>query len=247
MPTGEAFEDALRLLDGIKAKEIGAHLSLTETRPVTDPAEVPNLITKDGKFHRHKTAFLRNLFLKRISSEEIYTELKNQLDRIRKTSLAVTSLSSHEHIHMMPAVLDTFIKLAKEYHIPSIRYPYNEPFIFPIRLNKIYKKTVSSYFEKGACKMLRNAKIARTGHFRGFLDSGRLTEDRLMKILKSLKNGVTELVCHPGFLGPEVLDRYNFHINCESELFALTGQVVKNLIKANDIKLITYGEFLHGK
>ena len=34
IPTGEAFEDALRIVKDLGLKEIGAHLALTETEPL---------------------------------------------------------------------------------------------------------------------------------------------------------------------------------------------------------------------
>jgi len=70
----------------------------------------------------------------------------------------------------------------------------------------------------------------------------KLKESLLIEMLNSLGNGVTELVCHPGFLSPEVLEDYRWHKDCEEELFVLTDSRIKSAIKDNDIRLITYGE-----
>ena len=59
-----------------------------------------------------------------------------------------------------------------------------------------------------------------------------------------MKEGVTEIVTHPGFLSPEVLDHYKWHARGETELFALTDNRVKNAVKNNGIKLISYAEFI---
>jgi predicted glycoside hydrolase/deacetylase ChbG (UPF0249 family) len=67
-----------------------------------------------------------------------------------------------------------------------------------------------------------------------------------MSIVPGVEEGSTELVCHPGFIGPEVLDRYTFHRNAEAELFALTSPRVRKLLEENQIKLATYKEILSG-
>jgi predicted glycoside hydrolase/deacetylase ChbG (UPF0249 family) len=99
---------------------------------------------------------------------------------------------------------------------------------------------VISYFEKGVEKLLKRGEIAYTDYFKGFLDSGNLTEETLLRLIGSLNEGVTELVCHPGFIGPEVVDQYRFHVNSEAELFALTSPRVKKLIRASGVELTTF-------
>ena len=89
-----------------------------------------------------------------------------------------------------------------------------------------------------------NSGLVCTDFFMGLLDAGRLDIDRVKKMLANLKDGVTEIVTHPGFLSPEVLDRYKWHSGGETELFALTDKRIKNCIKENDIKLISFEEFL---
>ncbi|MBI5143755.1 MAG: ChbG/HpnK family deacetylase, partial [Candidatus Omnitrophica bacterium] len=225
-------------------KEIGAHLSLTETKPLSDPSTVPSLITRDNKFHKNHNKFLIKFLLKTLKREHIYIELKNQLNELKKTGLQIINLSSHEHIHMLPEMLDIFVRLAKEYDIPTIRYPHKDTVLQKFDINRHYRYLVLSYFDKGIESILKNSGTRHADHFLGFLYSGRLREDTLIDMLKSLNDGTTELVCHPGFLGPEILDRYRFHVNCEEELSALTSQRVKNLIRDEGIKLTTYSEFL---
>ncbi len=247
MPTGEAFRDTVCLLSDLKLDSIGAHLSLTEATPLSDPASIPSLIQKDNAFYKNHNDFLINFLLKKIDRDHIHIEFKRQLDELQKIGIRITCLSSHEHIHMLPQMLEIFIQLAKEYNIPAIRYPYKETILGKFDIKKQYKSLVMSFFEKGMENVLNEAAIKHTDHFLGFLDSGKLEEDTLIDMLYSLKEGTTELVCHPGFLGPEILERYKFHINCEQELSALTSRRVNNFIKERNIELITYLEFLSEK
>lgn len=247
IPTGEAFDDAVRMAREMGLKEIGAHLALTETTPVTHASGISTLITSDGVFRKGHTAFSIDYLLGRIDLDEVYVELRSQLDKVDAVGLTITNLSGHEHIHMLPDILDIFVKLAREYDVPAIRYPHGEGAGRPMGKGKAFKRLVLSCFEKGMEKTMRASGIARPDHFLGFLDSGNLGEDELVDMLGSLKEGTTELVCHPGFLGPEVLDRYVFHRNCEAELSALTSPRVKKLLKDNGVRLVSYGEYLSSR
>lgn len=247
VPSGEAFEDAVGLLKSIKIEEAGAHLALTETASLSDPAGISTLIAKDGRFPAGRNDFFIKLFRRQVDLDQIYAELNSQLDRVEKTGIRVTNLSGHEHIHMLPQLLSIFVRLAKEHKIPSIRCLRQEKLIPPLSLKKIYKSLVVMFFEKEMRRMMDDSVVLYTDNFAGFLDSGSLKEDILVEMLKSLKEGVTELVCHPGFLGPEVVDRYRFHLDCEQELFSLTSPRVIKAVKDNKIQLISYRDFLKMK
>ena len=247
MPAGEALDDALRRAGSIKLKEAGAHLALTGATPVSDPATIPTLVTKDGKFYKNYAQFFPNLFLKKIDPDHIHRELKAQLDIAVSSRIKITDINSHEHIHMMPGILEIFINLAKEYGIPSIRYPHKESISAPIGLKKMYKKAILSYFEKTMRAPLERSGLIYPESFLGFLDAGNLRENIIINMLRSLGEGVTELVCHPGFVSPELLEKCIFYLDCESELAALTSRNVKNFVNEKGIKLITYGEFIEGR
>jgi predicted glycoside hydrolase/deacetylase ChbG (UPF0249 family) len=243
-PSGDAFSDALDLARKAAIREAGAHLALTETVPVAPAGSVPTLVAPDGRFYKDRGRLLPRFLLGRIDPDNIYTELKAQLDMALSSGIEITNLSSHEHIHMMPGILDIFIKLAKEYDIPAIRYPHKDVSARPFDPGNIYRSFVLACFEPHMARVLGASGIKSPDHFRGFLDSAQITEETLLGLIDTLEEGSTELVCHPGFLGPEVLERYRFHRNCEAELFALTSRRVRNRIEDRDIELITYGQFL---
>lgn len=244
MATGEAFEDALRLIKKLKITQIGAHLTLTETCPSLEAGRVPTLAGNGNRFYRDHNIFFVNLLLKRIDLFQAYLELKNQLEQIKKAGAVITNLSSHEHIHMLPEVLDIFVRLAKEYGIPAVRCMRQESYPAPFSARRLFRKTVVSLFEKKMADILKRYGIAAADHLAGFLDAGNIREDNLLAILGGLGEGTTELVTHPGFLAAGTADRQRFYVNCETELAALTGGRVKKFIKDKDIKLITYGDFL---
>ena len=232
IPTGEALEDAVRIVKDLGLKEIGAHLALTETDP----------LLSSSRFHKNHNLFLKNIFFGKITPDAVYRELRAQLELLKNAGVKITHINSHEHIHMIPEILDIFISLAKEFNISALRYPRRDRPMRAFNISDLYKKSILSYFSSHAARLFKSSGLLYTDHFLGLLDAGKLKEDLLIEMLGGLKDGVTELVCHPGFLSPEVIDSYKWHIGAEEELFALTGCRVKSAIKNNDIRLVTYGE-----
>lgn len=234
IPTGEAFGDAIKVIKDLGLKEIGAHLALTETKPLLN----------SSKFYKNHNRFFKDIFFRNSDLGGFKRELKAQLELLKRAGVKITHINSHEHIHIIPEILDILISLAKEFNIPALRYPRRDRPMRPFNIKDLYKKSVLSYFSGRSRDIFRSSGLLYTDHFLGLLDAGKLKEDLLIEMLGGLKDGVTELVCHPGFLSPEVMDSYKWHAGAEEELFALTDKRIKNFINNNGIKLISYEDFL---
>lgn len=234
IPTGEAFEDALTVIKNIPFKDIGAHLAITETKP----------ILSGPRFYKNHNEFFFRLLLGRIDLDDIYEELKAQLEILKKTGLKITHINSHEHIHIMPRILEIFIRLAREYNIPAIRFPRADRPPKGLSVKENYKSFILNHFYGRIKNSMNRSGLAYTDFFMGLLDAGKLDIDKIKTMARNLKEGTTEIVTHPGFLSPEVLNRYRWHMGGETEIFALTDNRLKNAIKDSGIKLISYEQFL---
>jgi predicted glycoside hydrolase/deacetylase ChbG (UPF0249 family) len=234
IPAGDAFDDAVQVIKCLPFKGIGAHLALTEIKP----------LLSTSRFIKDHNGLFFSMLSGSINRDSIYAELKAQLELIKANGLTVTHINSHEHIHMMPSVLEIFIQLAKEYNIPAIRFPRGDRPPRSLSLKENYRSFVLNYFAGMMKKKLEGSGLTYTDNFIGLLDAGRLDIDKLKTMLGTLEDGVTEIVAHPGFLSPEVLDNFSWHRGGETELFALTDNRIKNAVKNNGIKLISFDEFL---
>lgn len=234
IPTGEALDDAVKRVNGLPIKGVGAHLALTETKP----------ILSSTRFYKNHTELFLSLFSGRIDMANVYSELKAQLELLRSKGLNITHINSHEHLHLEPRILDIFIRLAKEYGIKIIRFPRIDRVAAKLSIKERYRSALLGYFSNKIKDNLADSGLIFTDSFMGLLDSGRLNIDKIKNILRILKPGVTELVTHPGFLSPQVLEDYYWHLGSETELFALTDRRVKDAIAENDIRLISFEEFL---
>ena len=233
LAAGACFEDACRLARENGIKEVGAHLSATE---------VPNIVLRRKMMSRN--IFFSLLLTGAITGEEVLREFRAQIERIRKAGFEITHLDSHEHIHLLPRVLRILIDLAREYNIPAVRLLREERIRGALTPEKVYRFSLSRLLTRDSAITLRKAGLFSPDHMLGFVDSGRLSEDLLIDMLGSLEDGMTELIAHPGFLDPDVLDHYRWHVNCEYELSALVSRRVKQLLDEKRVKLISYQEAL---
>lgn len=243
MPSGDSFENALELIKKNCITEIGAHLSLTQTRPLSEYSKVSTLITSAGKFNENYKKFFSKFISGKIDITQVYFELRKQMEILNTTGLRITNLNSHENIHMIPSILNLFVRLAKEFKVKAIRFPHRDK-SFHYDINMIYKKLVLSFFERRMRKILIASDVVSPDHFFGFFDSGKMNENSILQMIESLGEGTTELICHPGMLDQQLTRRYRFYKNCESELQALISPHIKKLLADKEIKLVSYSNFL---
>lgn len=88
--------------------------------------------------------------------------------------------------------------------------------------------------------VLERLGIFHAGEVKGLLNSGRMTEEYLLKVLDWLRDGVTEIYFHPGCKpDPDLASRMPDYLH-EEELAALTSEKVGKRITALGIRLRNY-------
>ena len=244
--TGPASDDAIALIKYHKIREIGAHLALTGTRPTTSLRLIASIVDKDGLLPDTRIGLIKRLLGGHIDMEHVRIELNSQVDKAAHSGARITNLSFHEHLHMIPAIFGIVSGIAKERGISYLRVLKSEPITPPPSVDKIFRSILVAYFSPGMERMIKKSGLKAADNFLGFLDSGDISEGLLLTMLGGLKDGVTELVTHPGFLSKDILRHHRFHINCEEELYALTSPKVIRAIADMGITLSKYGDLAAG-
>jgi predicted glycoside hydrolase/deacetylase ChbG (UPF0249 family) len=218
LAVGDSFEHAVKLAGENNINKIGVHLTLTGPfKLLTLPA-----------FSGCCTVFLIKYFAGLVKKNKIYTEFKNQIQRVKEKGFTITHLDSHQHIHALPGVLKIVIELAKEENIDYIRFPAEKINIFKELLNpRALIRSILLLFMCGLSgKMLAASGIKHNDYFAGHARGLKLTKEDLMGILSNLKDGLTELGCHPG--------------KREEERAALCDKDVTDELKTRSIELVSY-------
>ena len=121
--TGDAFDEAADYARKNPSLDLGLHLSLVDGTPVGSPSTVPTLIGTDGFFHPNYGSFLRRYITGKIAVVEIETEFRAQLRKVLDAGLRISHIDSHQHLHVLPAILEIVTRLAGEHGIPAVRLP----------------------------------------------------------------------------------------------------------------------------
>lgn len=249
IPSGKAFDEAVQLAVKNPGLGIGVHLTLVAEAPVCDPDSIPSLVSKDGLFHRHYPQFFVKYFLGKINLDEVRRELMAQVDKVIKTGLPITHIDSHQHLHIIPGILDIVIDIAKTYRIRAVRIP-DEPYFFiggyPFSFFRIVARAGLTFLARLARVKVKKNGLAVPGHFFGMLAGGNLQEKYLYNIINQMPEGVSEIMMHPAVDSKVLQNIYKWHYNWENELKALTSNNIAKLIESKKIRLVSFGELTNG-
>ncbi|HZT69234.1 MAG TPA: ChbG/HpnK family deacetylase [Terriglobia bacterium] len=252
MANGPAFDSAVAGALTAPGLGVGVHLNLTQGRPVCEAFRVPSLIQPDGAFHPTPGILAWRIMTGKIQSGDIENELRTQIAKVASSGVRITHLDSHKHIHLLPPVFRLVLKLACEFGIRCVRCPV-EPAssaLGPLRSRRKGLAGMARQFllaralsTLASCQVnkVQQAGLWHTKHFVGLSQTGFLDAGILEQMLRSLPEGTTELMCHPGYVDDVLLGtRTRLRAERETELRALTRAGIRQFVDALGIELISY-------
>jgi len=148
---------------------VGIHLNLTYGRPLSDPADIPALVTPAGEFMKRQAWSLP------LPAEQIRLELGRQAERVLSVGCQPSHLDSHHHIHTYPEVLAAVIELARKLRLPV--------------------RSVNPEMRAA----LREADILTPDNFSMAFYGENATVDTLIKLVEECAGGTLEIMTHPGY------------------------------------------------
>jgi hopanoid biosynthesis associated protein HpnK len=245
MATGDAFDDAVALSRAHEGLSIGVHLTLAEGRPVCPPRAVPSLVRADGRFPDSLGAFLRRWLGGRVRAEDVTRELGAQVEKVMSRGVRVDKVDGHMHLHVLPGILSMVLETATRYGIRAIRRPVERLRYRGERPGAaaLVRRAALSAVAAAQGRRVAASGLAAPDHFSGIAESGTLTERALLRMLRDLGPGVTEIMAHPGY-HDAIVDRWgaSSRYRREGDLRALLAPEVKDLLRERQIELITYRE-----
>jgi chitin disaccharide deacetylase len=227
MANGDAFEHAVALAQQTPSLDVGCHLVLVQGRSVADPSrELPATVTE----------FVRALLQRKL---DIHKEISAQVQKIARAGIRPTHIDTHKHTHLLPPVLNAVARVAHEYRIPWVRRPFDFGIHRSARITKSAVAMGMRATRPGFARAL--AQLKMTDHFTGFQITGTLDAASLLDTLERLPEGLTEFMCHPGKLGPELrAAATRLKESRERELAALMSAEARAVIERRGIELVNY-------
>jgi hopanoid biosynthesis associated protein HpnK len=246
-----SFDDAVARARENPDLPVGIHLSLLWGAPVAAPAAVPSLIERNAQFPRSLTVLARRYFLGQLNLDHVRAEFRAQVERFRRAGLTPTHVDSHKHVHCLPGVLDALCEVAAEQRIRCVRFPREERLIagghdgLPARSGSTkgrLKSQVVAFLSRNGRQTLERRGLRTTDHFVGIEHQDRLDGHMLQFILSHLRDGVTELMCHPGYDDDLAREYSNTPPQRDRELAALQDPAVRVCVTARGIQRISYND-----
>ncbi len=253
LANGAAFAGGLEIAQQAPGLGLGVHLNLSDGTPVADGETVTSLLNDEGEF----AGGPKSLFLKQVRRglvlREVEIEWDAQIQKVRDAGIEPTHLDGHKHVHMLPGLFEIALRLAKRHSIGAIRIALEESSLRTALASGkkqcsgvVMKQGVQArglkLLARDAREQAERAGIAAADYFCGIAQTGELTQEGLKKFLKSLPEGTTELMCHPGHVDAALKKTATrLQDSRQAELEILTDTGVRNLVASQGIRLIDYG------
>ena len=200
MANGKAFNDAVRLAKCTPGLGLGCHVNLVEGEPVASPSQIPNMVGPSGRLIGLRT-LLQRLVAGRIKTLEIERECGAQVEKLLEAGIRPSHLDTHKHTHIAPKVAEAIAAVARRYGIDWVRRPFenvhtrrtNDP-----RSRRFLGRSLNLLAPRFE-RMIEEQGLLSAKYFTGFSLTGMWTKAAMEETLRSVEQGITELMCHPGY------------------------------------------------
>lgn len=250
LANGCAFSDGVRTAGELPGLGVGVHLNLSDGRPTAPQARVATLLGEDGEFAGGPEALLFRLTAKSLKPREVETEWEAQIEKVRASGIRPTHLDGHKHVQMLPGLFAIALRLAKRHGIEAVRVSHEASSLRAALAaarptGAEWKQGVQArglkFLARDARALAERSGVATADYFCGIAQTGVLTKTGVRKLLTSLPEGTTELMCHPGY-ADEALRRSPTRLqqSRQTELEILTDNEIRKTIAELGIRLINY-------
>jgi chitin disaccharide deacetylase len=252
LANGAAFASGVEVARSTPGLGVGVHLNLSDGAPVAAPQLVTSLVNNAGEFEGGPENLLLRIASRGLTLHEVEQEWDAQIEKVRDAGIQPTHLDGHKHVHMLPGLFEIALKLAKRHRISAIRISH-EASTLRSALSSGEVQKLSVILRQGAqargLKLLApyarekaaQAGISATDYFCGIAQTGELTLAGAARLLKSLPEGATELMCHPGYADLELQQTpTRLQASRQAEMEILTNTGLRNLVAQQGIRLINY-------
>jgi chitin disaccharide deacetylase len=251
MANGPAFDDAVERAKANPSLGIGCHLVLTGGIAVAPREKIPSLASRDGRLPESLAAFVAKVSSGRVRTEDIETELRAQIEKIRRAGIEPSHVDTHKHTHVHPRVMNVVARVASDLGITRIRNPVEN-------LRDSWRTTRDD--GAGRIKDLAAAAavcsvapwfktisgkygLRSPDHFLGLAATGRLDSAALCRLIDTIPDGRTEIMLHPGICDADLAKTGSrLQQQRQVEMEALLSPEAKIAVKEQGVRLITYRE-----
>ena len=246
-----AAGDAVARARKLSTLAVGLHVVLVYGRPVLPPERVPDLVDARGLFPTDLARAGVRYFFRPGVRRQLEAEIRAQFERFAATGLPLDHVNAQSHMHVHPTIFGLILRLGREFGMRAIRIPH-EPLGPAYRGSgdrlgiRLGYAAVTAPWVAAMRARARRAGIFVNDYAFGVNDAGAMSEARVVRLLESLPDGVSEMFFHPS-IGPFAgADPGTEAYDWTGELAALTSEHVRREFESRHIVTSTYGELARG-
>ncbi len=240
-----AAADAVSRARRLPSLRVGLHLVLVDGLPTLPCAEIPGLVRRDGRFDPNMgRAGIRFFALPQVR-RQVAMEVRAQFEAFRATGLLLDHVNAHKHMHIHPTVTRMIIEIGRDYGISAVRVPF-EP-VEPLRAafpGEHHSAPLYRPWIQWLRRRLQSAGLFVNDNLFGLAWTGAMVEERLLRLLPHLPQGLSEIYFHPATIRSAVLSAAMPGYRHEEELAALLSSSAKSLVAELGIRLGGYSDFV---
>jgi len=252
LANGRAFDSALDVARGNPALGVGVHLNLSDGPPTASPENVRGLLNEMNCLEDGPETLLLRIASRSLPLEEIEREWDAQMQKVREAGIHPTHVDGHKHVQMLPGLFEIAVRLAKKHGIRAIRVSHEESKLRAVlatggeqKTGVVLKQGVQARGLKllapDAREMAHRQGLVTTDYFCGIAQTGVLHRTGVERLLESLPDGTTELMCHPGYFDDALhASATRLQESRQTELQILTDPTIRKLVATRGIRLISY-------
>jgi len=252
LANGRAFDSALDVARGNPALGVGVHLNLSDGPPTASPENVRGLLNSENCLEDGPETLLLRIASRSLPLEEIEREWDAQIQKVREAGIHPTHVDGHKHVQMLPGLFEIAVRLAKKHGIRAIRVSHEESRLRAVlatggerKTGVVLKQGVQARGLKllapDAREMANRQGLVTTDYFCGIAQTGVLHRTGVERLLESLPDGTTELMCHPGYFDDALhASPTRLQESRQTELQILTDPALRKLVATRGIRLISY-------
>ena len=244
MVTGEAFQEAVDIAKTHPELGLGIHFTLVNGKPVLPIREIPSLIDpKTGEFFPSHKEFVKQYLSGKVRRSDVKKECKAQLEAFLATGLRPTHADSHQHMHVLPGIIDIILSLCEGCGVKRVRIP-----AIPVSLLATRKSNLGEQVGRMGLHLLaeraRSKAKARgfltPDYFGGIVAGEAVDLSNFRTILLQLQEGTTEVMLQPGTDNAVLQPAIQWDHDFEAELTAVTAPQNLDLVKSQGISVINF-------
>lgn len=215
---------------------VGVHLNLTKGCPLTEGGR--SLVNDDDCFLDKSRAWRRAL-RRGYELAEVEQEFAAQIERMFELGITPSHIDGNNHIHIFPGITAVVARLAVRFGIGYIRLPL-EP-AWSQNWQWAGKRRFIGLLSHLARPVFAAAGLVSTQYFAGISFPRPGSVEELQSLLRSLPDGVTELMCHPGYSATAKSGSFSTSER-EEEMNVLINTQIIEQIRESSIQLVSYAD-----